>query len=818
MMADRRTIVLSYATEAAGQTVTFSERIVLPSPIPRAVPPRLLRIILESVHLAIGVSYYKASCPGKIVHPYHLTQAQAAYWTDLYHHGLGELCYRNAINISALAAFPVTTTRSPQPVVWPRARRALVGIGGGKDSIVVAEELRRMGWDFSTFSVGNGRHTIIDEVMKVVGRPRLHLVRQLDKKVLEPPPSWITGHVPVSAIFAWLGVLCAAVYDYQYFLVGNEASSDSGNVRWRGHEINHQWSKSTAFEVATRSYLRSWVTSDVDYASPLRSFSELRVIQLFTEYKKYWHVFSSCNRQYVQQKRSTSTRWCGACPKCAFVFLGLAAFLPLSKAVRIIGRNMLDAEEMIPLYQELLGFTAVKPFECVGTFEETRVAFSRLAAAHPRLAVIRALAGRVRRQHIDERSTLRAKPAASTPPPFILLGMREIVIVGYAVEGRATHAWLRRNYPWIHLAIVDRRDGPKYLAQLDRYDLAVKTAGMRDIIPIGYTTATNLFFGHVTQQVVGVTGTKGKSTTASLIAHILKTAGQPTALLGNIGSPMLAWLDRYHRPRTVVVLELSSFQLAELRTSPQIAVWLNVFPEHLDVHGSLQAYIEAKRHICAFQRPQDTFVYNPRDRHVRGARSRTNGQAIPFPHTSPVALEKTQLRGDHFLDAIGAASTVGRLLGVNKQAIERALRTFQPLPHRLQVIGTVAGVQYVDDAISTTPQSTIAALAAFPQTATLFLGGTDRGYDFRELERAIHRSRVQQVVLFPDTGKRMLKQTSGLRVLHTRSMRQAVAFAARYAQPGTTCLLSCASPSYSLWKNFEVKGDEFQQCVKALCP
>jgi UDP-N-acetylmuramoylalanine--D-glutamate ligase len=176
----------------------------------------------------------------------------------------------------------------------------------------------------------------------------------------------------------------------------------------------------------------------------------------------------------------------------------------------------------------------------------------------------------------------------------------------------------------------------------------------------------------------------------------------------------------------------------------------------------------------------------------------------------------SHLQGLHNQENIAAAVTVARSFGVGDAALKRGLATFQPLPHRLQAVGTYRGIHFVDDAISTTPESTIAALRALPTTETVFLGGTDRGYDFRELEAFLKRTQVKNIVLFPDTGRRILRSTERYRILHTKRMRDAVAFAYRYTSPKALCLLSCASPSYSVWENFEVKGNEFQYWVRQL--
>jgi UDP-N-acetylmuramoylalanine--D-glutamate ligase len=165
---------------------------------------------------------------------------------------------------------------------------------------------------------------------------------------------------------------------------------------------------------------------------------------------------------------------------------------------------------------------------------------------------------------------------------------------------------------------------------------------------------------------------------------------------------------------------------------------------------------------------------------------------------------------------VQAAILVARELGISDTVIKQALRTFKPLSHRLEFVGTYKGIEFYDDAISTTPESTIAALQTITNVDTIFLGGEDRGYDFKNLEKVLRKSKIRNIVLFPDTGKRILSSTKGFNSIYTKSMKEAVEFAFTHTKPGKSCLLSTASPSYSVWKNFEEKGDIFKKLVKEL--
>ena len=170
--------------------------------------------------------------------------------------------------------------------------------------------------------------------------------------------------------------------------------------------------------------------------------------------------------------------------------------------------------------------------------------------------------------------------------------------------------------------------------------------------------------------------------------------------------------------------------------------------------------------------------------------------------------------GAHNLNNIKAAIKVARLFKISDSVIKKAIKNFKPLPHRLEFVGEFKGIKFYDDAISTTPESTIMAIKALKNIGTIFLGGQDRGYDFRELEKILKLYRIQNIVLFPETGNRILKSRKGFNIFETRSINNAVKFAFKNTPKGRICLLSTASPSYSIWKNFEEKGDLFQYFVK----
>jgi hypothetical protein len=184
------------------------------------------------------------------------------------------------------------------------------------------------------------------------------------------------GHVPITSLYSIIGVLLALVYNYKYVVMSNEQSADYGNVEYLGNEVNHQWSKSVEFEGMLSSYIRQYISPDILYFSLLRPFTELRVVSEFVKFPKYFPVFSSCNNNFkIYAESNSQSRWCGHCPKCAFIFSMLAAYLSKEEVVQIFAKNLYEDEKLTGLYKELLGIKDVKPFECVGTPDEVKAAF-----------------------------------------------------------------------------------------------------------------------------------------------------------------------------------------------------------------------------------------------------------------------------------------------------------------------------------------------------------------------------------------------------------------------------------------------------------
>ncbi len=801
---------------ASRRPIVFVENIILPK-IPRIkqVPKGLLNNLLQGIHIILGVSYYKLYCPPRIKLNRPLSKEQANFWNNVYKKGLGEFFYRNDID-PKIIDFPCRKETRAKNYDFKRNDRVLLGIGGGKDSIVAIELFKKGKHKITGFVVETQKKSdVIDAVLKESGILSLKTQRVLDNKLFEQYPQSYNGHVPISAIYAFLGLLTAVLYDYSYVTVANEYSSNFGNIRYKGEIINHQWSKSAEFEQLFQDYINNFVTPDIRYFSVLRPFYEIRIVEMFSKCKRYFPHFSSCNRNFTIYRAGDSPLWCGECPKCVSLFIFLSAFISKRELLKIFKKNLYEDKKLLPMFTDLSGFGKIKPFDCVGTFEEVQAALYLAKNKFKQSVVIKKLLPKIKKPKSLIRKVFLTNPALNIPTAFRLVGMKSVLILGYGKEGQTTQKYLKEYFPEKKTGIADQSQSPNYLEKQKEYDLVIKTPGLsKKNVTVQYTTATNIFFSRIKNTIIGITGSKGKSTTTSLIYEILKQGGKKVRLLGNIGVPMLKALMGPVNKDEIFVLELSSYQLDDIEFSPNIAVITNLFPEHMDYHGGVGKYFEAKKNIIKFQSKNDFFVYNPKVARIKSWTENTNSKLVPFVQQIPLKQSEIPLLGQHNKDNIKVAITVAKLFKVSEQAIKRAIKQFKPLPHRLELIGEFKDIKFYDDAISTTPESTIMAIKSIPKIGTIFLGGEDRGYDFSNLERIIKKYKIKNIVLFPNSGKRIFKTRRGLNILETSEMEKAVKFAYKNTAKGKVCLLSTASPSYSLWKNFEEQGREFKKYIK----
>ena len=423
---------------------------------------------------------------------------------------------------------------------------------------------------------------------------------------------------------------------------------------------------------------------------------------------------------------------------------------------------------------------------------------------------------------------------------------KKILIVGKGIEGSAALKYLKKHLQNSTIDIVDQKDGSNYLDKQKSYDIAIKSPGVKsELITTPYTTATNIFLSNAKGKVIGVTGTKGKSTTSTLIFEMLKKQGLDVYLGGNIGQSPLNFIDNLN-DNSWTILEMSSYQLNDLKISPHIAVVLMITSEHLDYHKTQEAYVDAKRNILKFQDPQDFTIINKdylasdesdiytAGRIFRVSREREveNGCFIKEDSVwmsrdgkakKIIDIERIKLLGRHNLENVCAAVCAAILAGVSKTNIAKVLEEFTGLEHRLEFAGAKNGILFYNDSLATIPEATIEALKTFPDTQTLIAGGFDRGLDYSGLAQHVGRGQIKTLILFPPSGARIWEEICKITSEGSRpekfdvtTMEQAVRIAAAETLPGKICLLSPASASFGTFKDYKDRGEQFKKAVREL--
>ena len=369
---------LDYAFDTGG---VFTETVTFPgAPFTLdAGRERAVMAALRTLHLIAGVSYYKAAAPEQIaIDAYAIDAGTAGLMSRIYENGLGEFAYRNGLSLRGMIRFPHSGP-SPQPApALGLDAHALVAIGGGKDSLVSIEALRRIGVAQTVSWIGSA--PLIRACAEHTGLPLLNISRQLAPELFAMNRQGaLNGHIPVTAVNSAILVLASVLRGAGQVVFSNERSASYGSLIEGTGEVNHQWSKGWAFERDFHTHVKAHIAADLDYYSLLRPFSELAVARQFARSDAYDAHFSSCNRNFHILGERPAERWCGVCPKCHFVFLALAPFMPKPRLLAIFGRNLLDEPEQIPGFDALLEYQDHKPFECVGEGRESRAAMAALA-------------------------------------------------------------------------------------------------------------------------------------------------------------------------------------------------------------------------------------------------------------------------------------------------------------------------------------------------------------------------------------------------------------------------------------------------------
>jgi UDP-N-acetylmuramoylalanine--D-glutamate ligase len=409
---------------------------------------------------------------------------------------------------------------------------------------------------------------------------------------------------------------------------------------------------------------------------------------------------------------------------------------------------------------------------------------------------------------------------------------KDVVYVGSGAEQESFKTFLgsQTTLHSYQSIVINDENQETYFKQLESLDpessIVVKGPVFPGrLLPVSFTTPTKVLLKCIKQlgaYSIGVTGTKGKSTTASLIYRMLQQGGKESVFSGEDGAVKFDILE-HASERTIFVLELSSFELAELDVSPNMAVITNLNRDHIDYHGSLENYWEAKRNIVRYMDSENTVVFNPKTEIVFHWLAETGAKQLQIDPEEQVDMSKSQLFGEHNRHNYLLAKTAVQELGVDLFSCKHILKNFKPLSHRLEKVRTVKGVTFIDDSIAYEPESAVAAIQAcireIAPVGCVMIGGKIMDTDFSELAKLLSTLLIPKLVLFPESGvklKELFPESYEPEIFETSDMHNAVFWAAEHCPSGSVCLLSTASPSEPLWKNYAEKGELFQKSVLAI--
>lgn len=831
-------------------------------------------IIAFNIGMIELISYWKAfASPVVMVEAGGLTEKEIKFWQKLYFNGLGEYFYLNNIDTNIDDFLTIISTGLPFDKLnfkqEDNENKVIVPIGGGKDSVVTLELLRNSGFEVLPMIINPRGATL--NCMEVGGfeyGEYVSVKRTIDPHLLEiNEKGFLNGHTPFSAMLAFVSLFIALYTNTRNIALSNESSANESTVK--GENINHQYSKSLEFEKDFRAYVKEFIYIDFNYFSFLRPMSELQIAQQFSLLSQYHEVFRSCNAG------SKTDIWCCNCPKCLFSYIILSPFLSQVEMEKYFGENLLKKETLKKYLEELTGLAEVKPFECVGTVEEVNIAMALFVERYPEsqkftlvkywlsLPLAQKYCSMNKEKYLYELSSehfleerfqnVLSNPYAMYKKAEIArqLSKHKIVIFGFGKEGQSTFRLLRKLFPNKLIGLQDNNDEIRNIEgfreqwdneilefhvgedagysqdTMGEYDLVIKSPGIalhkmaRPYKENKIISQTEIFLQQYSHQCIGVTGTKGKSTTSTLIYKMIKEKHDDVLLAGNIGLPMLDLIDQI-TPYTIIVLELSAHQLQYVKKSPRISVLLNLYEEHLDHFQAYEKYQEAKLNILKYQEENDNaFIYNANDKltveWIEELHKKTS--LIPIDIKDYSFSEPITLKGEHNKFNIMVAYNVAKFLGLESEEGLKSILEFNGLEHRLQFVCKKDEVDYYNDSISTIPQATLAALNAIKNVETLILGGKDRGIDYSILKDILFEFEdLKNIVFVGEAGKRMSNiirnnASKETQFLISNDYKEILSWCKANTKKDKKVLLSPAAASYDMFKNFEERGKIFMDLV-----
>ena len=440
---------------------------------------------------------------------------------------------------------------------------------------------------------------------------------------------------------------------------------------------------------------------------------------------------------------------------------------------------------------------------------------------------------------------------------------KNVCILGFGMEGISTYKFIRRHLKDKFITLIDKKDisnyeiisgdnniniifGESYLNNLDRYDLIIKSPGISfnnmniESFKNKITSQLELLLEIFKDNVIGITGTKGKSTTSSLLYKIIKDQKVDTYLLGNISIPIFDYIEEFNKDTTLVI-EMSALQLEYISVSPHIGVVLNLFEDHLDHSGTVEHYHENKMNIIKYQDENDIGIYSLDDKNTKIQLNKnkylTNLYKVTLKNIKDKNITsldtyniifneeilcskniKRNILGDHNLSNIMFCLTISKILDLDIEKVKQSIKEFMPLEHRMELVGTFDGITYYNDSIATIPMATINAIESLKEVDTLIFGGMDRGIDYSDLINYLCTCNVSNLICMPTTGYKIGEELEKLniskKIYYIDLLEDAVIKAKQITKKGKICLLSPAASSYEYFKNFEEKGKMYKEYVK----
>ena len=415
------------------------------------------------------------------------------------------------------------------------------------------------------------------------------------------------------------------------------------------------------------------------------------------------------------------------------------------------------------------------------------------------------------------------------------LNNKKILIIGFGREGKSALEFIKENVSYKDLAIADKNDikidgiktyiGDNYLDSTKDYDIVIKSPGIiiKDYISDKekekITSLTDLFLRFCPNKIIGITGTKGKSTTSSLIYHILKENNYDTYLIGNIGIPCFDVIDLI-KENTILVYELSCHQLEFVKASPDISVLLNLYDEHLDHYNGINEYINAKKNIYKYHSKDNHLIYGNLSNYMSDKEINSiNTTLHNIYNYNEINIDniKTNLIGTHNRYNIITAIIATNLVGIKKEDALKAVESFNGLEHRLEYVGTFKNIKFYNDSIATACEAVISACNSITDVNTIIIGGMERNINYDNLVEYLTKSNIENIILLPNTNIRIKeifdKYSHNKNIILVKDMEEAVDVSYKLTKPNTSCLLSPAAASYGFYLNFEKRGEHFKELV-----